>query len=144
MGEVLPLLSLLFNFSKLKIQITQISPVIFRYIWARWCPSQCLLLLPQSFGCLQQVIQWKLCSPMDLWFYIILVNHSQHIVSQEPVIQLLDSLHQVKSCFLHFSFMYVFLYMCLLLLLVLEIFNSVSPSPLWFVDSMKRWWGKFT
>ncbi|RVW39997.1 hypothetical protein CK203_088955 [Vitis vinifera] len=28
------------------------------------------------------------------WIYTILVNHSQHIVSQEPVIQLLDSLHQ--------------------------------------------------
>ncbi|RVW99212.1 hypothetical protein CK203_018987 [Vitis vinifera] len=28
------------------------------------------------------------------WIYTILVNHSQHIVSQEPVTQLLDSLHQ--------------------------------------------------
>ena len=140
MGEVLillllPPLSLRFYFSKLKSQISQFSPVLLDI----YEPGGAQVSV--CFYCLRALVFFnRSCSGNYVlpWIYTILVNHSQHIVSQEPVTQLLDSLHQVKSCFLHFSFMYVFLYMSLLLLLVLEIFNSVSPSPLWFVDCMKR------
>lgn len=48
------------------------------------------------------------------WIYIILVNHSQHLVSQEPAATLLDCLYKVEACFLHFccSFSYNVFVLC--------------------------------